>query len=171
MGGNWCVIMLLCTIASAYAANIEKGTGKLVKVYKEQSAQIPVGDDAILTAGVNLEINCNVNVETEEIATVKWQLDGNELEFDGFSTIGYPNIRRYTDSTLTIYNIVENNAGEYTCVLVNPVTGEEYDLASSIIELANECMRGCEGKKGAKGDSGQRGSEGKRGKYGMTGRE
>ena len=170
MGTKWCVIMLLCIIVNTQAASfITKGTGKLIKVYNEQSAQITVGDDAIVNTGVTLEINCSVTVGTEEITEIKWELNGNELKFEGHSTIGYPNIRRYTESTLTIYDIAERNGGEYTCVLINPETGEEYDRASSVIELAVECMQGCQGKKGMRGVEGQRGLEGKQGKYGISG--
>ena len=161
--------MLLCIIINAQGAYIQKGSGRLIKVYNEQSAQILVGDDALVSAGVTLEINCNVNTLAEEITAIKWLLDGNELVFQGFIYDPIPNIRRYAESTLTIYSIAEKNEGEYTCVVINPDTNAEFDQASSNIELAAECMEGCQGNKGQEGVEGQRGLEGKQGKYGLPG--
>ena len=164
-----CVIMLLIVIAFVDGANIEKGEGELIKIFNEQNPKLPIGDDGIVSPGSFIEIDCPVYIPTEELARITWEFDESTLVFEGFDTVGYPNIRRYTETTLTIYNISENNAGEYTCVLIDPETKYEFDRASSNLEIADGCSPECQGLRGEEGFPGLRGVEGKEGKSGIPG--
>ena len=128
-----CVIMLLSVITSIDGAYIKKGVGGFRKIF------IPIGDDSTVNPGSFIEIDCPVCIQTEEFARITWEFDKRPLVFEGFNTVGYPNIRRYTETALTIYNISENNEGEYTCVLIDSESNSEFDRASTNLEIAERC--------------------------------
>ena len=154
------VVMLLSVIVFVDGAIIQKGEGDLIKIFSEQNPKLPIGDDGIVSLGSFIEIDCPVYVPTEELASVNWEFNESPLVFEGFNTVGYPNIRRYTETILIIYSITENNAGEYTCVLIDPRTKDELDRASSNLEVANECDPECQGLKGEKDFEGKEGIPG-----------
>ena len=168
-------IQLLCLLAllgySTNGAEIEEGNGDLLKLYRYTKPQVPIGDDAVVSPGATVEIQCNVNTNPEEVILIDWEINGNQLSFENFNTVGYPNIRRYTERTLTIYNISSDDEAVYTCVLVNSLTGEELDRADSMLQVTPECPEGCQGGNGEKGFVGLRGLEGKQGRAGYPGED
>ena len=128
-----CVIMLLSVITFIDGAYIKKGGGGFRKIV------LLIGDDSTVSPGSFIEIDCPVCIQTEEFARITWEFDKRPLVFEGFNTVGYPNIRRYTETVLTIYNISEKNEGEYTCVLIDSESNSEFDRASTNLEIAEGC--------------------------------
>ena len=98
-----------------------------------------------MRAGTNVEIKCLVDVTPEEKSSIEFELNGNKIEFDNFSAVGYPNIRRYTETTLTIYNVSQSYAATYTCILeYRSASGAQTDSAETTLQIAPDCPEGCE---------------------------
>ena len=163
------LICLMITIYSTNALEIQKGNGDTYKLVGVSKPRVPIGDNAIVRSGTIVEISCPADLSEQGARLLNWEINGNQLTFDNFNTVGYPNIRRYTENTITIYNISSDAAAIYTCVLVNAQTGEELDRADSNLQIAPDCPEGCEGMKGAKGYMGGRGPEGSIGRAGVPG--
>ena len=162
--------VLLALHQDANTAGIQEGTGETFKLMGVSKARVTIGDNAIVRIGAEVEIKCPVSVSPEEIPRIEWEIDGVQLNFTGFNADEDPNIRRYTEMTLTIYNIAERHAATYTCVLTYESNeGVATQRADTRIELVPECPESCQGEIGAKGYPGSRGQEGPLGRSGLPG--
>ena len=162
--------VLLALQQSIDTACIRKGNGETYKLLGVSKPRVTIGDNAIVRAGSNVEIKCPVDVTPEVNSSIEFEFNGNRIEFDSFSAVGYPNIRRYTETTLTIYNISQSYAATYTCILeYTSASGAQTDSAETTLQIAPDCPETCEGVRGDKGYSGSRGQEGQVGRPGIPG--
>ena len=162
--------VLLVLQQNANSANIRKGNGETYKLIGVSKPRVTIGDNAIVRAGSSVEIKCPVDVTPEENPSISWELNGNRLSFDSFNTVGYPNIRRYTEMTITIYNISQSDAATYACILEYTSGSQtQTDSAESTLQIAPDCPESCQGVRGEKGYLGSRGQEGTMGRPGLPG--
>ena len=161
---------LLALQQSINAGSIQKGNGETYKLVGVSKPRVPIGDNAIVRGGSNVEIKCPVDVTPEENPSINWEVNGNRITFDGFTAVGYPNIRRYTEMTITIYNVSQADAATYTCILeYTSASGDQSDSADSTLQVVPDCPEGCDGTRGEKGYTGPRGQEGSVGRPGLPG--
>ncbi|KAI6655183.1 hypothetical protein LOD99_2472 [Oopsacas minuta] len=176
MGTKISWILVICVLVAflqnANTGEILAGNGETYKLIGISTPRVTIGDNAIVSAGASVELRCPVSTVPDENPIIDWNLNDNRLEYDGFNVVGYPNIRRYTEMSLSIYNVTENEAAKYCCILTFSVAetkGVIETTACTELQIAPNCPDGCRGVRGGKGYPGSRGQEGAMGRPGLPG--
>ena len=166
-------ILLVSTTVSftrTDGANIEKvESNKQLTLSGFRSFDVYIGQSVIIQYLSTLTIICEINAESEERTTIYWQFNGVNIQFNNSEANNFPNIRLKSAEELTIFDITDQQAGEYTCILENANSEEELDRGVSTLEVLSECSKNCQGKKGEKGFTGKRGGPGLDGVEGVVG--